>query len=113
MLLYSILIVHERETVADLNHWVSEVRRYRPRFDSEGAAGLPAEWQPKGSRPPAIYAPLARVMTKETPWTEGMLLAICGAMARWQGAGQQLGLVPKHLTTYKSQSRLARPKGPP
>ena len=32
MLLYSLLIVHQRESVAELNKWVSEVRRYKPRF---------------------------------------------------------------------------------
>ena len=78
VLLYAMLVVYLRKSVADLNKWVSDVRRQRAAFDSQGAAGLPAEWRPKVSVCPAIYEPLASAFGSQ--WQEFMLEAVGGAM---------------------------------
>ena len=55
ILLYAILVVYTRTSVADLNSWVSEVRRQRATFVSQGAAGLPADWGGFGSPPSKTF----------------------------------------------------------
>ena len=94
------LVVYLRKSVADLNKWVS---------DSQGAAGLPDEWRPKGSVCPAIYEPLASAFGSQ--WQEPMLEAVGGAMARWEGAGQQVGLVPQRIKDYRKLMPAALKKG--
>ena len=109
----SLLIVKTRESVAALEKWVADVRSNRARFQSEGAAGLPVDWKPVRSKVPAIYEQLERVFTSQSSWNESMLEAVCGAMARWDGAEQQLGLEPQDLRNWKQRMPAARTKGPP
>eukprot|EP00966_Prymnesium_polylepis_P065245 1514334-Prymnesium_polylepis.1 len=62
MLLYAFLVVVDRTSVADVNRWVGDVRCQRAGFESQGPAGLPADWRPKGAKMPKIYEPLAHVL---------------------------------------------------
>ena len=48
ILLYSLLLVHFRKSVAELTEWVKEIRCQR--HAAEGT-DLPAEWRPSGSQP--------------------------------------------------------------
>ena len=113
MLLYAFLVVYSRKSVADVNQWVSEVRRQHATYESQGAAGLPSEWRPVGAKLPKIYEPLARILTGLTTWKEPMLGAVGGAMASWEGAGQQVGLTASKLHTYKSRIPPIAKKGSP
>ena len=58
MLLYAMLVVYTRTSVADLNKWVCDVLWFQAPYISVGASGLPASWRPAGSKVPEIYEPL-------------------------------------------------------
>ena len=95
-------MLYTRNSVADVNKWVGDVRRQRAAFESQGAAGLPAEWRPRGSKMPKIYEPLARAING-TEWVAPLLEAVGGAMAMCKGAGKQVGLTAQRLKDYRAR----------
>ena len=112
-LFFAMLVVWSRSTVAQLMEWVGQVLRYEAAFQSQGAAGLPADWLVSVKvQTPAIYGSIADAYANQA-WDTNMLERIADAMRSWKGAGAQLGLTVQRLRDhFKNQAahKKAKPK---
>ena len=85
VLVYSLMVVYSRSSVADLKEWVSNVRRHNAQWESEGAYGLPAVWKPsRAVNTPKVFEVLVRACADRV-WHEHELESIANAMALWDG----------------------------
>ena len=84
------VVITAKETGADLNKWVADVRRQAPVFQSQGEAGLPKAWvASRANQKPEIFALLAAAANRQ--WGKATELEqIAKVMALWSGPERQV-----------------------